>query len=277
MKRTILILVAIAFAFSSTLTSCKKDKDVTGVSLSETTLSLKVGDTKTLTANVSPSDADDKSVTWTSSNATVATVSNGTVTAKAEGTTTITVTTTDGGFKATCTVTVETGGVVTEPKITVKFGDMQWTASVIEAEEYSSDSVITILAAEKNFSSYPIVYLETINETGSFKENDFFVEYYESMTLTDGTNQYGDWWMYSGSITITRYSGGKFTSTVDAVMFDAYSYLVAGNDEFILRNIQITFESIDITNAKKMAKVLKNSIERSKNLIKKQLILEKVK
>ena len=81
---------------------------VTGVSISPTTsLSLAVNGTKQLTANVAPSTATNKAVTWTSSNTSVATVSaSGLVTAKAVGAATITVTTTDGNKTATCSVTV---------------------------------------------------------------------------------------------------------------------------------------------------------------------------
>jgi len=80
---------------------------VTGVSLSKTTLELEKGKSGTLTATVQPSNATDKSVTWKSSNAAVATVSNDTVTAVGAGTAAITATTADGGYTATCTVTVK--------------------------------------------------------------------------------------------------------------------------------------------------------------------------
>ena len=79
---------------------------VTGVTLDTTALTLDVPQTATLKATVAPEDATDKSVTWASDNETVATVVDGIVTAVAEGTANITVTTTDGGFKATCVVTV---------------------------------------------------------------------------------------------------------------------------------------------------------------------------
>ena len=80
---------------------------VTGVTLSPTTATLTVGETVTLTATVAPEGATDKSVTWSSSNTSVATVSNeGEVTAVAAGEATITVTTTDGAKTATCAVTV---------------------------------------------------------------------------------------------------------------------------------------------------------------------------
>ncbi len=79
---------------------------VTGVSLNKTSATLNVGDTLTLTATVSPTNATNKSVTWTTSNSSVARVSNGVVTAVTAGTATITVTTADGNYTAKCTITV---------------------------------------------------------------------------------------------------------------------------------------------------------------------------
>ena len=77
---------------------------VTSVTLNKTTASLKVGETITLSATVNPSDATDKTVTWTTSDATVATVSNGVVTAKKMGT--VTITAQAGDKSANCTVKV---------------------------------------------------------------------------------------------------------------------------------------------------------------------------
>ena len=79
---------------------------VTGVSLDKNTLSLEEGETAALTATVSPADATNKNVTWMSSDESVAAVTDGTVTAVGAGTAVITVTTLDGGFTATCAVTV---------------------------------------------------------------------------------------------------------------------------------------------------------------------------
>ena len=80
----------------------------TSVSLNKTSATLtSKGATVSLTATVSPSNATDKSVTWKSSNTSVATVSSsGVVTAVANGTATITATTNSGGKTATCSVTV---------------------------------------------------------------------------------------------------------------------------------------------------------------------------
>lgn len=79
---------------------------VTGVSLDVTSTEMSIGGTKTLTPTISPSNATNKNVTWTSSNTSVATVSGGVVTAKAAGSATITVKTVDGNKTATCSVTV---------------------------------------------------------------------------------------------------------------------------------------------------------------------------
>ncbi len=86
---------------------------VTSVSLNKTSHTLTVGETYTLTATVSPSNATDRSVTWSSSSSSVASVStSGVVTAKAKGTATITATSnSDSSKKATCTVTVNESSV----------------------------------------------------------------------------------------------------------------------------------------------------------------------
>ncbi|MBE6650724.1 MAG: hypothetical protein E7613_05370 [Ruminococcaceae bacterium] len=84
---------------------------VDGVTLSRASSYLKVGDTITLTATISPSNATDFSVEWTTSDESIATVENGIVTAIAEGNTIITATTSDGGFKASCNVYVSKSDV----------------------------------------------------------------------------------------------------------------------------------------------------------------------
>ncbi len=80
---------------------------VTGVSLNKNTLTLTEGGTETLIPTIIPANANDKRVTWATSNSSIATVSSGgVVTAVASGNCSITVTTNDGGYTAQCTVTV---------------------------------------------------------------------------------------------------------------------------------------------------------------------------
>ena len=80
---------------------------VTGITIAPTTLSLDVDKTAKLQATITPDKATDKTVTWESSDETIAKVdANGEVTAVSVGTVTITVTTADGSKTATCQVTV---------------------------------------------------------------------------------------------------------------------------------------------------------------------------
>src|SRR5699024_10682568 len=92
---------------TSTITVTEPVVAVTGVTVSPKTTSIAVGATKQLKETVSPTNATDKSVTWKSSDETIAKVDkNGLVTAVAEGTATVTVTTTDGSKTSVCDVTV---------------------------------------------------------------------------------------------------------------------------------------------------------------------------
>lgn len=80
--------------------------NVTDVSLDKNNLSLTVGETDVLKATVSPANADDKNVVWSSSNEKAVKVVNGNLETVGTGTSVITVKTRDGGFTAKCTVTV---------------------------------------------------------------------------------------------------------------------------------------------------------------------------
>ncbi|MEC0133384.1 MULTISPECIES: Ig-like domain-containing protein [Paenibacillus] len=81
--------------------------DVTGVKLDQETLELTAGEADgLLKATIEPANATDKDVIWSSSDETVATVVNGVVTPVGEGTAVITVTTKDGSFTASTTVSV---------------------------------------------------------------------------------------------------------------------------------------------------------------------------
>ena len=81
-------------------------KNVNTVTLNKTTDLITVGNTDPLIIEVSPINATNKNVTWTSSNSSIATVNNGVITAVSSGTAIITATTVDGSKTANCTVTV---------------------------------------------------------------------------------------------------------------------------------------------------------------------------
>ena len=95
------------YLYSSLSDEVIEDVAVTGVSLNTAAASLYVGESLQLVATVTPDEATDKAVSWTVDRSDIVEVSaNGKVTAKAAGTAVVTVTTVDGGFTATATITV---------------------------------------------------------------------------------------------------------------------------------------------------------------------------
>lgn len=80
---------------------------VIGISLNPTAITIKEGESATITATVTPDNADNKAYSWSSSNDQVASVSDGKVIGIKAGSATIIVATEDGGKTATCSVTVE--------------------------------------------------------------------------------------------------------------------------------------------------------------------------
>ena len=93
-------------------------KPVTGISLDKTIANLKIGDSINLAVTINPTDAVNKNVTWTSSNASIARVDNtGKVTAVGIGTAIIKAASVDGGYAASCTVTVNTIAAPTSVKV----------------------------------------------------------------------------------------------------------------------------------------------------------------
>ena len=89
-----------------TINYTAEDVHPTSVTLNSNSESIEIGETFQLTETVLPANATNKSVTWSSSNTSVATVVGGLVTGVAVGSAAITVTTVDGGKTATCAITV---------------------------------------------------------------------------------------------------------------------------------------------------------------------------
>ena len=103
-----LMLAALAAGCKPHISSGTSTVAVTSVKVEPETLNLTEGESKKLTATVTPADAANKTVMWSSSDMTVAAVGqDGTVTAKKAGTAKITVKTEDGGKTAGCTITVK--------------------------------------------------------------------------------------------------------------------------------------------------------------------------
>ena len=247
---------------------------VTGVTLDETELALYTGGSATLSATVTPENATNKSLTWSSDKPEVATVENGKVTAKAAGTATITVTTEDGSKTATCTVTVTAKTYsLSVDKSTLNFG------SITEGEERPAAQTVTV----KNTGNQRVTLVQptatnfeittsdnlTLNAGESVK---FTIHpkdklprgsYSEQITITDSNNvmlkltasftvkepPYTGKYSYEltasvgdhGSLTVDRYAteGEKVTITVtpdDAYLLDELVVTAGGKDVELVDN-----------------------------------------
>lgn len=153
MKRRLIALFTILLSVSLIATySCKKEKDksvaVTEVRLDKTATTLFEGDTEELMATVMPENATDKGIEWKSDNESVATVSQtGLVTALKDGSATITVITNDGGFRASCEVTVKkkviavTGVKLSAASMTLREGDKGTLTATVEPANATNKNV----------------------------------------------------------------------------------------------------------------------------------------
>lgn len=149
--------VTITGVFTEIMTSA------TGVTLNKNSVTLtEFGATETLIATVAPAEATNKTVIWTSGDPAVATVSNtGVVTAVANGTATITATTMDGGFTASCNITVD---ISTEPDIP-DIPDFPFTPSYTVSV---SDAIIhgKVYLSTTNCIAGSVVTIKTVPDEG---------------------------------------------------------------------------------------------------------------
>lgn len=153
--------ISILFVLLTILGACSDDKVpvvVTGVSLNVSSQVLKEGETAVLVVSITPADAENKSVVWTSSNENVATVaSDGKITAVSAGTAIITVKTVDGSFTASCTVTVEakeevipvSGVALDKTELTMVEGTVETLVATITPAEADNKKVTWSTSDEK--------------------------------------------------------------------------------------------------------------------------------
>ena len=145
------------------LLACEKQPDtvpVSGITLSQTTLSMTEGESATITATVSPDNATNKQVRWSSSNPEIL-VSNGKITTSFKsgaatstvggrqvlGNSTITATTEDGGKKATCQITVfaktiaVTGISLSENSLSMAKGDTHTLIATVKPDNATDKTI----------------------------------------------------------------------------------------------------------------------------------------
>ena len=208
MKHKLIQLITMAISFL--LISCGQEKEpvsVTGISLSPTLLEIIEGDIRTLSVNISPSNADNKSVSWTSTQPAVASVQEGTVTAHKEGTATIIVTTADGGKTATCTVNVAPSYVAVS--------EVSLNHSALELLEGESTTLTATISPEKATNKNVIW---TSSDTSVI-----IVDNGKVTAIKEGT----------ATITVTTEDGNKSATCEVTVLHDEYNDPIVFADEIM--------------------------------------------
>ena len=172
---------------------------VTGVSLDKSSGTLKVDEKVTLIPTVAPSNATNKAVTWSTSNSSVATAVDGVVTAKSTGTVIITVTTTDGGFTATYSLTVVSSGG--------GGGSAEWSL-VTDASALSAGDVIVLadVTSENVAGDISSQFLTSVSSATFSSDNSTISDLPdEAMQFTLGGSE--------GSWTLSNSAGEKLGAT----------------------------------------------------------------
>lgn len=147
MKRKITFAIVAAAALCA-FCSCKNEEEVVvvrAVTVTPSSMTLDAGDTEVLTAEVSPSNATDKTVVWTSSDPNVATVNeNGVVTAVGSGKAVITGK--SGTKSGTCEVTVmgsATGIKLSPESIELSYNETATLVAIVEPEGFVKNTAVT--------------------------------------------------------------------------------------------------------------------------------------
>ena len=143
----------------------------TDIKLSETSIELEVGEAKTISATITPTNATNKNVSWSSSDSNVATVENGKITAKKAGTATITAKT-ENGKTATCKIKVNDVTVkslsLTEESISLVVGDKKQLNAVVTPDN-AKDKTITWSSSDNSIAEVSSSGLVTAKKAGTAK------------------------------------------------------------------------------------------------------------
>lgn len=202
-----------------------KSVAVSNVTLNRNSLSLTQGGVFNLTVAVSPSNATNKSVTWSSSNSSVAAVSGGKVTARKAGTATITAKANNGKY-ASCTVTVKNPTPVYTPYIRLNKRVSSGSSSgKIDVSTYPNIATVNWSSSNSNvvsvdsFGNVTARGKGTATITASMWVNG--KRYFQSMNLTVGSRaNYGTW----SNWTTDAISENTYTQVDTATVYRYYCF-----------------------------------------------------
>ncbi len=201
---------------------------VSGITLDQTEISLTPGESSKLTATVTPPDATDASVVWSSGDENVATVDNtGKVTAVGKGETIITATTTDQGLTATCkvTVTVPVTGISCDQESVTLLDGATAKLNFTVLPENASNTNITLSSSDPSVA--------TVDKDGTVKGLK------AGTAVITATTEDGE---YSVSVNVTVF----FSSNL-VVYNTSNSSILSGNEIIIGLKSVINLTVIDVT------------------------------
>ncbi len=167
-KISLFVLMTAAIIVIIGVTACQKY--VVSIRLDQASISISRGECHNLTANVEPANASNKAVIWTSNDESIAIVNkNGIVTGLGVGTAAITVTTADGGFTDTCTVTVADFKTVTYTQLDTWLASSNASATEVNYIEVTGISATSDLNGDTTTTPYEAGALGKKIQTGGKK------------------------------------------------------------------------------------------------------------
>lgn len=201
---------------------------VSGITLDQSEISLTPGESSQLTATVTPPDATDASVVWSSGDESVATVDNtGKVTAVGKGETIITATTTDHGLTATCkvTVTIPVTGITCDQESVTLLDGATAKLNFTVLPKNASNTNITLISSDPSVA--------TVDKDGTVKGLK------AGTAVITATTEDGE---YSVSVNVTVF----FSSNL-VVYNTSNSSILSGNEIITVPKSVINLTVIDIT------------------------------
>ncbi len=222
---------------------------VKGVSLQNTSLTLSTGQTGRLLKTITPAEATDQNVTWSSSNTAVATVnSSGVVTAVSNGTAMITVTTTSGGHTANAVVRVTPGDVNMVTNSEFNSGTTGWvlgdwsgpgytsggnTFSSVTGAGLSGTNALYVDVVNNNAGSWTLQPYSNLNfklEVGKTYEISFMAKAQSARTMDAalrGEQTNSDFWYTNVNLTTSAQTFGPY-------QFTCRDHTVTANNSFTI-------------------------------------------
>ncbi len=213
-----------------------KNISVTGVSLNKSSITISLNNSETLTATISPSNASNKNVTWTSNDTSIATVNNGVVTGIGLGNTTITVTTEDGNKTASCSVEVTEAYVPSKTKLSYTYDDYTYNSGVDSCPNVGNPKLLIIPVWFSDSSSFisnkdnvrndiETAYLGTNSETGWRSVRTYYQELSNNTVNLTGTVT--DW--YETNKSYKTYVTDDDTSVTTSLVNSATNWYFTNN------------------------------------------------